>query len=345
MAFKASLTKWGRAVYSLERGRPVPEEMKEQAEQVTTAKGDGLMDLYQIEYMVKLAQEKNITKAAEKLYISQSALNQQLLNLERELGVQLFRRNRNDWSLTEAGKIYLDGALRILEIKKEAYARISDIAQVKREELVLGVTPGKGGQMVAWIYKQFYKKYPHIKLTVRQSMGPKLRREIGQGVIDIGILTVGDMENLKEDCELLLKEEWLIVMSKNHPMTREAVQEEDGTWVQDLSKFKNEKFVLGTPGINSQILDRVFEEAGFVPYKYAEAGEYNLRLSMVEMNLCVTMVEEHHRDALSGELASFKLKSHPEFYVVAAYKKRKYLSKAARAFIELAREYWQNYTI
>ena len=59
------------------------------------------MDLRQIQYIVAIAEENNITRAAEKLYITQSALNQQLLKLEKELGVQLFHRSRTDWHPTE----------------------------------------------------------------------------------------------------------------------------------------------------------------------------------------------------------------------------------------------------
>ena len=64
------------------------------------------MDTKQIEYILKIAEENNITKAAEKLFITQSALNQQLLKLEKELGTPLFHRSRTNWRLTEAGEIY-----------------------------------------------------------------------------------------------------------------------------------------------------------------------------------------------------------------------------------------------
>ena len=68
------------------------------------------MDTKQIEYILKIAEENNITKAAEKLFITQSALNQQLLKLEKELGTPLFHRSRANWRLTEAGEIYIEGA-------------------------------------------------------------------------------------------------------------------------------------------------------------------------------------------------------------------------------------------
>ena len=72
------------------------------------------MDLRQLEYIVQIAEENNITRAAERLYITQSALNQQLLKLEKELGVSLFHRSRTDWHPTEAGEI-------LLKFKKDSF--------------------------------------------------------------------------------------------------------------------------------------------------------------------------------------------------------------------------------
>lgn len=65
------------------------------------------MDLRQLEYVVKIAEENSITKAADRLYITQSGLNQQLLKLEADLGIQLFHRTKNDFRPTEAGMIYV----------------------------------------------------------------------------------------------------------------------------------------------------------------------------------------------------------------------------------------------
>ena len=66
------------------------------------------MDTRQIEYILQIAEENNITHAAAKLFITQSALNQQLIKLENELGTPLFHRSRTNWHLTEAGMIYVE---------------------------------------------------------------------------------------------------------------------------------------------------------------------------------------------------------------------------------------------
>ena len=76
------------------------------------------MNLKEIEYILKIDEEKNVTHAAEKLFLTPSALNQQLLRLEQEIGAPLFNRIRNGWTRTEAGEIYLNGAREIMRIKK-----------------------------------------------------------------------------------------------------------------------------------------------------------------------------------------------------------------------------------
>ena len=96
------------------------------------------MDLKQIEYILKIAEENNITHAAEKLFITQPALNQQLLKLEKELGTPLFHRSRSNWRLTEAGEIYVKNAKQILQIKKNTYEQIRDVANRQKGMLSIG---------------------------------------------------------------------------------------------------------------------------------------------------------------------------------------------------------------
>ena len=86
------------------------------------------MDVKQMTYILTIAQEGGISKAAAKLFITQSALDQQLLKLEKELGTPLFYRSRTDWHPTPAGEIYLNAAKDILLIKKNAYNQIHDHA-------------------------------------------------------------------------------------------------------------------------------------------------------------------------------------------------------------------------
>ena len=85
------------------------------------------MDFRQLEYIVAIAENKSISKAAETLFISQSGLNQQLIKLEKELGLQLFDRNKHFLRPTKAGEIYVKNAIEILKIKRNTYTELGDL--------------------------------------------------------------------------------------------------------------------------------------------------------------------------------------------------------------------------
>ena len=142
------------------------------------------MDLKQIEYIVKIADENNITRAAEKLFITQSALNQQLLKLEKDLGVQLFYHSRTDWHPTEAGLVYLENAREILRIKRKTYSILNDMAESQKGRLSVGFTSGRGITMFSAVYPDFHRLYPHIivepmELSVKKTAGTDLPRRSG----------------------------------------------------------------------------------------------------------------------------------------------------------------------
>ena len=110
------------------------------------------MDLKQLEYMVQIAEKQNISRAAEKLFLTQSALNQQLLKLEKQLGTPLFYRSRSQCRPTPAGEIYLAGAREILQIKKDTYRQIGDLLEARSGRLSVGLLSGRGMDMFTSIY-------------------------------------------------------------------------------------------------------------------------------------------------------------------------------------------------
>lgn len=91
------------------------------------------MDTKLIEYILTIAETKSIAKSAEELFLTQSALNQQLLKLEKELGAPLFVRTRNHWELTDVGTLYVESSKKMLEIKKDTYSRIEVCKTLEKE--------------------------------------------------------------------------------------------------------------------------------------------------------------------------------------------------------------------
>ncbi|MDS0528449.1 LysR family transcriptional regulator [Clostridium sp. SHJSY1] len=299
------------------------------------------MDLKQLEYMVQIAEEKNITRAAEKLFITQSALNQQLLKLEKELGSPLFYRSRTNWHLTEVGEIYIESAKKILGLKKETYNRISDLINMKNTHLSIGLTPERGISMFASVYPEFHKLHPSvivepIELSVREQEYMINRREL-----DIGFLTLSDDLQKKDNTyKSILKEDIVVAIPSSHPLSKNGSLYNTPFSDIDLSLLKDDNFVLISKGSTiRKAIDPIFEAAGFFPNLLFETKSCQTLINMVQKNLCCTILPKHYIID-SEDVVYFSLPQKPELRLVAMYKKGVYLSKATEDFIKLASNYW-----
>ena len=154
------------------------------------------MELKQLEYIVAISNEQSISKAAEKLFMTQSALNQQLLRLERELGLPLFNRIRHSMIPTYAGRIYLDTAKKMLNMKEETYKILHDIADMKRGEISIAYTPERGSVMFSNIYPSFHQLYPDITFKIYEARVKKTEQLVLQGDVSLGF--VAHMEEKPE---------------------------------------------------------------------------------------------------------------------------------------------------
>ncbi len=299
------------------------------------------MDLKQIEYMVKIADEKSITRAAEKLFLTQSALNQQLLRLERELGVQLFKRTKSDWAPTPAGEIYLEGARDILGIRRRTYNRISDLANTKKGYLSIGFTPGRGIEMFTKVYPKFHSLYPDMTVEPNELSVLKQQAFIAQGGLDLGFMTLREDQRTKDNYITLFQEEIVLAIPQGHPLSRGAAPEGEPLAVLDPARLKYEPFVLMyKESTIRRVIDDVFRRSGFVPDVLFETSSNATILSMISASLCCGVVPWHYVKNQPEGVACFALPSHPTWDVAASYGKYAYLSAPAKTFIKLAGDFW-----
>ena len=108
------------------------------------------MDLTLLKYIVTIAEEKGLARAAEQLHVTSSALSQSVRKLEDDLGVPVFERlNSRVFQLTAGGRIYVEAARKILEIQREAYRELEDVQHANRGSFVFGCSPKRGLAMLA----------------------------------------------------------------------------------------------------------------------------------------------------------------------------------------------------
>ena len=301
------------------------------------------MDLKQLEYIIKIAEENNITRAAEKLYITQSALNQQLLRLERELGTPLFYRSRTNWHPTEAGQVYVESAKKILQIKHETYSIISDIAATKKGSLSVGLTPGRGIDMFTAVYPAFHQQYPDITVEPREMSVRSQQHEIAQGRLDIGFMTLRESDRTGDVYQVIGREEFVLAIPEGHPLGAMAAPAGEPLAVMDLARLKYEPFVfMYRESTSRRLTDAVFKEAGFAPSVLFETSSTATIANLVRSRICCGLIPLYYVRRQPEGIASFAPDRHPAWDIAVSWRQGGYVSQAAREFIRLAAEYWTN---
>ncbi|MDR1702232.1 MAG: LysR family transcriptional regulator [Sporomusaceae bacterium] len=297
------------------------------------------MDLKQLEYIVQIAKENNITHAADKLFITQSALNQQLLRLEKELGTPLFYRSRTDWRPTAAGEVYLKNAHEILRIKKETYKLINDISENKKGTISVGLTQERGIKMFTSIYPDFHEEYPDITVVPREANVKKQQELIARGELDIGILTICDSDRPNLRYISICSEDILLAVPMIHNYAQYASKPMS---VLDLKFFKNDSFILmHKESTLRPVIDDLFASAGITPKILFETASNFAIITMIKSGMCCGILPFYHLKNYFDEIACFHLYNYPSWNVVACYRAGNYLSRAEKYFIELATDYWR----
>ncbi len=300
------------------------------------------MDTKQIEYILKIAEENNITKAAGKLFITQSALNQQLIKLEKELGTPLFHRSRTNWHLTEAGEIYVRNAKQMLQIKNNTYQMIHDLAEGKRGRLSVGFTPGRGTAMFTTVYATFHQLYPNIVIEPQEGIVHDLQRLISQGDLDIGFLTLTDKDQTADVYENIYTEELFLAVPSGHPIAASHPSLPVEFASLDIRLLQYEPFVLMHKRSTMRTLvDQLFAGAAFEPQILFETGNNLTIISMIQSNLCCGILPYYYVKDYPQGITFYRIPNRPTWNFAASYKRGRYLSKAARCFIDLMKSQWK----
>lgn len=298
------------------------------------------MDTKQIEYIIKIAEERNITHAAEKLFITPSALNQQLLKLEKELGTQLFYRSRNDCQPTKTGEIYLKNAREMLRIKRETYSMIADVSAAQKGRLSVGFTPGRGIVMFTGVYPAFHHLHPDIIVEPTELSVRNQQNLISRGELDIGFVTLSEKQKSGDEYITLYEEDIVLAIPSGHPLGTLAAPAGAPLAELDISLLKYEPFVLMyKESTIRNMVDDIFRQADFTPNVLFETSNTTTIVAMIRSNLCCGVIPRYYTKDVDG-MACFYLPSHPTWKVAASYRKASYLSKAAKDFIRLASDFW-----
>lgn len=294
------------------------------------------MEIRQLQYAVQIANDKNFSRAAEKLHIAQPSLSQQLAKLEKEIGVLLFERNTNWVEITYAGSLFVEKAQSILDqiamLKKE----MEDFSQMRKGRLVVGSLPITGSHVLPLVLPVFQSRYPEIEVVLVEDTTANLENLTSSGQTDICLLTL-PMEEPSLSYKTLIQEELWLAVPGNHPLTGQP-SVESGI---PIACLKDEPFILLKRGQGFRTIAlELCRQNGFEPRVVFESSNIETVQSLVAAGMGIAFIPSMIAGGRIGPLTpSFlKLEGHPYRTLVIAYRKNRYLSKAAEAFMDTLTE-------
>ena len=147
------------------------------------------MKLRQLEIFVAVARARNMTRAAETLFIEQPAVTRQLQGLEEELGIKLFEKSRSGLDLTPAGERLLQRAISLLDQVDRIHGDIAAIAEEPTGPLCVGTIPSLGNLVLSEAAQRFAKSFPKVSLRLVQEISDDLQTSIVNDRVDIGVIS------------------------------------------------------------------------------------------------------------------------------------------------------------
>ena len=185
------------------------------------------MELRQLKYFLKVAETLNFSMAAKELFITQSTLSQQILQLERDLDQPLFIRNSHEVTLTEAGQTLVPLAKETIRAAESCQLRLDELKHLMSGELNIGVTYSFASIMAETL-AAFLRKYPNVKMNVTQSTMADLMERLTQHEFDFVLAFKPTHSNPRIESRTLFHHRLAAIVNEHHVLAgREYVTLEE----------------------------------------------------------------------------------------------------------------------
>ena len=288
----------------------------------------------QLEYFMRVVEEKGFSKAASRVFRTQPAVSIAIRRLEEEIGLPLLERNQKVPVLTEAGQVVYDYAQRILGLRDEVGQVIRDLQNLKTGRVRVGANESTSLYLLPELILTFREQYPEVKVEIFRQVSSRLPRELLDRKIDFGLMAFEPVDRELEAFPVL-KDELVLIMSPKHPLARRS-----SVKVKELG---NEPFLAHNVNSGSRV--KVIETFA------RQHTPLNITLELATIETIKRFVQKRvglgfvPRMCVREELARGVLVSVPVRGLThnrtlwAAYRRGTQFSPAASAFLNLLREH------
>ena len=293
------------------------------------------MHLHQLKYFVSIVETGSMTKVAERCYISQPSISQQLSKLEDNIGKKLFSRVKGKLILTNAGQVMYEQAQKILTDVEETKRRVSDADDADGGTVAIGILPTLAPFILPSTLLALSKRYPDATVTVREEVSEAIVDAAGRGELDI-LIEVLPFDETYLNIEPLFSDEFYVAVHRDSPLARMDVI--------PIDALDGMPFILleDIHCLARQIEQYCFNER-FIPKVLFQASQLATVVHLIQLQYGISILPSICiDDNADSTIRYIKLEGEtPNRKVVLATAKDRYIGEAAEYFVSVVRQQYQ----
>jgi DNA-binding transcriptional LysR family regulator len=249
------------------------------------------MDLKTMEYYVAVVEERSVTRAAERLHMSQPPLTVRLKALEKELGVALLARHGRGVEPTAAGRVFADRARRLLREVQDSAEAARLVGQGVAGTLAVAPGASVAPSLLAGLLGALRSEAPDVAISVSTGTDAAVRDQVSHGEADAGLIHLAPQPADSQDrwrgleTAVVSREPLVVVLRADHPLARHERA--------DVVRLTSETLVVpaaaSAPGLYEQLL-ATWQAAGGSPEHVRETDSIPTALALVEARLGIAIV-------------------------------------------------------
>lgn len=286
------------------------------------------MDVRQLQIFAQVAKHLNFSKAADSLYIAQSAISIAVKKLEQELDTPLFNRGQRKVSLTHEGHALLAHAEKILAQMAEAKLELQELKDIQRGSIFIAMPAMYAAYYFPHIISEFMALHSGLKVLVKEEGTREIAKELLNGTVDLGVVT---LDNLPDELEVLplVDEEMVVCASPSHPFAKLKSIQAKQFFTQPLILVREGYFLRESV---DQMAEACNTEANIVFETNLMLLIKKLVLNNIGISTCLRFVLQD-----DTQLKGIPFDPPTLLRFGLAWRKDRYLSSANRAFIDFLR--------
>lgn len=284
-----------------------------------------------MKYFVEVVRQGGMTNASKSLFIAQPTISKAIKDIEGEMAVPLFDREKRQLILTDAGQIFFNKCKEIIALYENLPSEINSLYGLETGHMDIGLSAVMNMQSLINMIGDFHQHFPNVTFNFVENGGKYIEQQLLNDELDFGITTL-PVDQQRFEAISLNKESLCVVIHHEHPLARFQSVKMKELIQEDFILF-NDDFYL-----NDKIIE-IAKNSGFIPNMVSQISQWNVIENLISNQLGIAILPYSITQLMNENVRVLKIEdAHVDWELGIVWKQGKRLSYAANKWIDYLRE-------